>query len=118
MKTEKLPVRLTEPELRARGDELAEKVRDRRLLDEQRKDTARDYRERLEVMDEQIGELARAVRDRTEDREVNIREEPDFKRGVMQIVRLDTGETVRERVLEEGERQGNLLDLDRVREGR
>ena len=57
-------------------------------------------------------ELKAEVRSGREYREVECRLEPDFKAGIMQIVRVDTGEFVRSRPLRTDERQPPLFAID------
>lgn len=99
MPIETLPVKLTESEVAVRADELAEKVK--ALSDEREgaKATASAAKERIAEIETEVRELAYTVRNKTENRHVECREIRNEERRTMDIVRVDTGETVRYRAM-------------------
>ena len=107
-----LPVELTPDEVRAKGVELAARVDEMYAIDVERKEAAAAIRERRADVEAQVIELKGEVRSGREYREVECRLEPDFQAGVMQIVRVDTGEFVRSRPLSPDERQPALFAID------
>lgn len=115
-RTMRLPVELTKEEIFARGKELA-RTKDAHTAAsaklEQAKLAAKSAKEQInseiKEAEEEMRRLARAIRSGREDRDVEILDKPDFKKGVMNIVRLDTGELVRTRGLTEAERQRSLF---------
>lgn len=107
-----LPVRLTTAELEERGWSLAEERKKQRSLESAKKAAADDFKERLEANGEEIDRLAGIVHSKCEYRPVQCHEKRDYKRGVIEIVRRDTGEIVETRVMTDAERQRELREID------
>lgn len=108
--TRTLPVRLTERELLDRGESLALERFARNHCDAQRKAAAAGFKEQLEVFEAEIDRLAGIVREKAEPRPVACRNVRDMNRGVIEVVRTDTGEIVESRVMTEMERQTRMFD--------
>jgi len=111
-----LPVELTQDELLARGRELAsvkdehtQAQADLEAATEGWKDSKKAMQERIEDHESEMRRIARAIRSGREDRDVDVREEPDFETGIMRTVRADTGDLVQSRGLTEAERQRSLF---------
>lgn len=114
--TRTLPVELTQAELLDRGEALALGRGSRNEWESDRKETAARYRERLDLLDAEIDRLAGIVREKAEPRPVECRSVRDIERGVVEVVRTDTGEIVESRVMTEMERQTRMFDPDEVPE--
>lgn len=105
MATMRLMVRLQEPEVLTRGRELAAAHAARCALDDERREVAADFRQRLDAADEELARLASAVRTGAEEREVEVRDVHDYRRGVIETLRADTGDIVATRAMRTDERQ-------------
>lgn len=103
--TELLPAQLNEFELLSYGDTLARLHDEIRGVEDSKKEIMDDFKSKLTALNADRQRLARAVADKQERREVECEETPDYKRGIVTIMRKDTGEVVRERVLNDTERQ-------------
>lgn len=103
-----LPCRLTEAELIDRGQSLAATREQYRDVQQAAKDAAKEFRDRLATIEAELDRLAEIVRERHEPRPVRCELRPDYQRGVVDTVRLDTGEVASSRALTEAERQGWL----------
>lgn len=111
-----LPVRLTQEELIERGWLLGEQRREQRSIEAEKKSANDDFKIRLETCGEESDRLARIVRDKAEPRPVQCYEKRDYKRGVVEVWRTDTGELVDSRVMSEHERQKAITDIDEAEE--
>lgn len=99
MPIETLPVKLTESEVAVRADELAERVKAFADEKEGAKEMAAAAKERLATIEGEVRRLASVVRNKTEHRPVECREIRNEERRTMDLVRVDTGETVRYRAM-------------------
>jgi hypothetical protein len=104
-----LPVDLTEPELRAYGDEMARIWRALEETEERKKAAAAEFSAEIRGLRSEIQLLSRKISSRSEDRGVDCVERPDFARDVVDIVRLDTGEAVGSRPMTAADRQLSLV---------
>lgn len=111
--TMRLPCRLTEEEVRERGERLARELNGKVLLEEKRKEVAAELKRAIDALDAELLDLARAIRDRTEEREVEVETTRDLHRRVLETIRRDTGEVVSARPLGPDELQLNLVPMDR-----
>jgi alpha-L-fucosidase len=103
-----LPVDLTEEELRARGDELAQKDIELDALETMIKASNADWGEQRKTLKKVILQTANAIEQRKEMRDVECREEADFEANEVRTVRIDSGEVVGVRAMEPSERQSTL----------
>jgi hypothetical protein len=99
MPIERLPVKLTEPEVAIRADELAEKVKELQDAKDGAKETQAAAKERISEIESEVKKLAGVVREKAEDRQVTCREVRNEERRTIDLVREDTGETVRYRAM-------------------
>lgn len=107
--TETLPTELTKDELLAKAAELAE-VHERLALErEAQKQTKADLKARLEELEQRRNELARVVQRKKEDRVVDIEIHANDGKGVVEYLRMDTGEVYTTRPLSADERQLSIL---------
>lgn len=113
-----LRCKLTKKELDVKHSELT------RVLDEQDAAEAAfgqvkaDHKRGLKLLGERVECLRRDLRSGTEDRPVDCEEKVDERRGIVEVVRLDTGETIDSRAMSMQERQTGLdFDEDQDEEG-
>lgn len=100
-----LPVKLTSPEIQAKGEKLADLIGQAQEAKTEAKDRAKSYRESIEILEDEASILASVVRAKAEDREVECKAEKHFERGVIEVVRIDTMETVSTEPMTEEQRQ-------------
>lgn len=103
-----LPVELTDVEVQQKATNLAEKVEEIATTKALAKNAAANFKDRLDDLAADASRLSREIRSRTEDRAVDCEESPDYRRGMMDIVRCDTGAVVDSRQLTYEERQQEL----------
>jgi hypothetical protein len=107
--TKKLPVLLTEDELRERGDALAESVEKTAALAEEKKAQDAEINGKIKLSKEITRKLSRIIASKTEDREVECEITKDFERGTVTVHRCDTGEVVETRAMSPEERQEEMF---------
>lgn len=107
-----LPCEIADGIAHVAGDELAKLIQERAVFLERRKSENAKAREKRAFFDERIEELGAMIGTRTEKRQVECVEylHPDEKKIV--VVRLDTGETVSNRVAEPDDMQEVMPLLD------
>jgi len=104
-KERELPVPLTEEELAAYRDVLAEAaIAEQELLDT-KAEISKDYNEQIKAERVVIADKASCIKSRSQQRWVECEEHHDFKTFVVSIVRMDSGEIISTRPMSEGERQ-------------
>lgn len=107
--TRSLPCPLTDNELLAKGDALATKLRE---IDEEREhqEQAKSaMKERLAGLIADVGKLRQQIQERREFREVPVEIVlKDTRQGLVTEIRVDTGEVLRDRFMEDDERQMSL----------
>lgn len=106
---EKLPCRLTPREKELRADDLAREIKRQDELKKSKAEAARVFADTLKDVDARIADLSEQVRTGVERRDVELAERPDYARGVVEVFRMDTGETIRTRSIEPAERQQALF---------
>jgi hypothetical protein len=102
---ETLATTLTQEEFNARAGKLAETHEALALEREVQKEQKAEMKLRLETLEKQRTELARVVRSRKEDRVVDVEWHADDRKGVVELVRLDTGEVFETRPMKAAEKQ-------------
>lgn len=102
---ERLPCKLTPEEIAAESLALAHQINARDALTLEKQLAAQRFAKDLKEAERKIGDLAEAVRTGVEYRQIATRDEPDFERGVVEIIRVDTGAVVRKREMRADERQ-------------
>lgn len=103
-----LPVKLTEGEILDKARELAAGIKKYRIATEEAKDSAKDYRDRKDMIQAGNEALAEIVADGYEKRPVTVERVPDYDRGVTRVVRTDTGEQLSEVKMSDKDRQASL----------
>lgn len=112
MPIERLPVSLTEDERSRHAREASRLLGVYRERAERAKQIAAESRDELKELSESIEVHAKASRTGVEERDVEVRYEPDSERFVVHTVRVDTDERIHQRPMTEDEmrvaRQGKL----------
>ena len=100
----KLPVQLSDDELRQKGIHLA------RLLDEieDKNSEKKDIGKEVKTLKEKAAEIKKHLTSGVEERSVEVRETADWKRKRVTLTRTDTGETVEDRAMRDDEVQKPL----------
>lgn len=98
-----LPCALTIEEVRQKGEKLAQKIREYELTEEERKKATKQLGDKLKDLRAEQEQLGREIRTRKEDRDVEVREEPDNALRVVRVIRVDTGEEAYTRAMTETE---------------
>lgn len=106
---ERLPCKLTPEEIAAESLALAHQINARDALTLEKQLAVQRFAKDLKEAERRIGDLAEAVRTGVEYRQIATRDEPDFERGVVEIIRVDTGAVVRKREMRADERQAELF---------
>jgi hypothetical protein len=94
MLTKKLPVMLTDEEIRLRGQELASLTKRYGELEREKKENADVYKSQLETCKLRATKLTEEITSGQEDRDVQIEERKDWDRQQVLTIRLDTYQTV------------------------
>jgi hypothetical protein len=108
---EELYTDLGPEDVRERGEALANVLEEIRLMEEDAKDTARDFKQQIKVNKERAKKLGDATRFHRELRIVPV-EIRDAGEGQVTVVRTDNGEVVRTRKMTDEEKQLTVLRLD------
>jgi hypothetical protein len=106
--TKELPCQLTEEEKRLRGRELASEVRKKLKLEDERKASAAEFKERKEEIDGTIVRLSNVVNSGIEPRQIECEERPNYHDRTVEIWRLDLEEQAGSRPMEPHELQAEI----------
>jgi hypothetical protein len=110
---EYLRYEFSEEELRGKSKQLALSIQLKTQAQEEQKAAASQFKERIESADAQIGKLSRDINSGWEMRNVDCQVQfhtPTV--GAKTVVRLDTGEIVKESAMLQSELQENLFSSD------
>lgn len=107
-----LPVRLSDNEIKLRGEKLADLLREIGVLDEEKKLESKKYSDKIKEKEIEANEVADAIRSGQEDRDVEIERRPDYTKEVVEVIRLDTGEIIASEPMTDEDRQLNLTPLN------
>jgi hypothetical protein len=112
---------LTDDEVQSRGLMLVEAITERDQVDAARREAGKRFKDKLVGLDERQRKLGRVIRERAEHRMVQCMVLFHMPvEATKRIVRLDTGEVVREEPMTQGECQLNMFasigDLERMME--
>lgn len=111
--TRMLSVTLTEAELTERRDKLAKADQEKLAILAEKRSALAGFRARLKPIDESIDMISREIVTRSQVREVECEERPGLVNGVIEVVRLDTGEVVETIHPDEDARQASLFESPR-----
>lgn len=109
-RTWELPVKLTLDETKLRSEALGKAIQEHADIEAEKDASNKRFKERLESLDLDISRLGRICREGRELRHVPVTDHKDYDRGTVETVRLDTGEVVGSRPMNEDERQAGLFD--------
>jgi hypothetical protein len=109
MNTRLLPVKLTEEEIKVKGEELAKSIDDHTNLEKEKKSVLSDFTKRLKESSEFVRRTAKIVETGTEFRDVPVRKDFDPKKNICRIFREDTGDLVEARSMTAEEYQKELF---------
>jgi hypothetical protein len=110
--TKTLHCRLTDTELLVLGDEMACAMGAVATLEADKKQSADDFKAKIEKKYGEIGILASQVRTKEIDRAVECTVTVDFEHRAVRTVRDDTGEVIEERAMTTTECQAALFDVE------
>ncbi len=100
-----LQVPLTSDEVRSRGEQLADAVCERSVILERQKAEKERMRDELEAIDGRIRRLAAVVSDGVEERSVPVEVRVNLVLGLLEEIRIDTGEIVKSRAATEEDKR-------------
>jgi hypothetical protein len=106
--TRNLKCLLNREEVETRAARMADVESDLRQIEEHRKSVVADLNGRKKALDAELASLGRQVREHAEYRDVECTMEPDYGAGIMETIRLDTGERIDVRKLYDSEMQPEL----------
>lgn len=106
--TRSLPVKLTEDELRERGDSLAAVIQDINAEENRQVDMKTQMKARITELDAKQTQLAITISRREEYRDVTVDVYHDFDKLKVETVRRDTGECIHRREMTQEELQRPL----------
>jgi hypothetical protein len=109
MPKESLPCKLTDDEVLDRTRGLLDALVTEDKLEEEKEHFGKRHKERVSVAGANTRHLRDVVSTRTEYREVETLESHDYKKGIVDVIRLDTQETIRTRQMTKEERQSPLF---------
>lgn len=99
-----LPVSLTPDEVRERGEMLARELETLGNLEATQAGQRKEMKEELEEKSGQVSSIARVVRDRIEYRPVECECRLNMALGLVEEIRLDTGEILKTRSFQEADK--------------
>lgn len=94
MLTKRLPVKLTDEELRLRGENLAAFEKQIGELEAEKKSSNDNFKSKIEACELEIERLVTQITERQELRDVQIEEIKDWDNQQVRTIRVDTQETV------------------------
>lgn len=100
---------LTEQEIKESGAQLAKSYSDMSELEDAKKSIVSDFKARIDKMAADISGFARKIQNGYEFRNVECEEVRDYDEKFVEVIRLDTGETLRTRVMTADELQTRLF---------
>ena len=109
MNTERLSCRLTETEIRERGERLADLRKQIAEVEAAKKSAAENFKAQIMSLVDDADDVTVEINTKSEFRAVEITEEKNYDKKQAYTIRLDTGETVRTRALTPQELQRPLL---------
>ena len=109
MNTRSLAVKLTQEEIKIKGEELAKSIDEHTKLEEEKKQVTSDLTKRLKQSSVEVRRTAKIVETGTEFRDVPIRKDFDPKKNLCHIYREDTNDLVESRSMTAEEYQKELF---------
>ncbi len=109
MKTERLSCKLTETEIRERGEKLADLRKQIADVEAGKKNAMENFKSQLTTLIKVADDVTEEINTKSEFRDVEVTEEKDYVKKQGLTIRLDTNEIVRTRALTPQELQRPLL---------
>ena len=109
---EYLKCELTEEEIKELGAGLARKYSEITDLEDQKKALASDFKSQIDSATALASTMARKIQNGYEFRNVDCEIRKDYIDTTVRLIRLDTGEIVKERPMEPNELQGKLFNQE------
>lgn len=103
---------LTTNELLAYGQKMADSTQEIRSLEDQLTSVKKDFQARIDQQDAEVGRLSSALRSGYEHRDTDCELIMNWTDKTVKLVRLDTGEVIRSRVMSDDEKQMPLDVVD------
>lgn len=100
---------LTEEEIKESGAQLARRYSEISDLEDAKKSVMSDFKAKIDSASAEASGLARKIQNGYEFRNVDCEEIWDYDDKVVEVVRTDTGETIRSRVMKAEELQDSLF---------
>ena len=111
--TEYLKCILTDDEFREYSSTLARKYSDIQELESQKKAITSDFASRINSATEETSRLARIIQNKCEYRNVDCEILYNYDKGIVTVIRLDTGEEVKSRAMTSDERQKKMFEEEK-----
>ena len=108
METKSLSCPLSDEEFKLRATKLSQLIAERDRIESEKKMANDGFNSRLKAVDEEVSHLAEIVRDKAEFRAVPVDWVKDLKRGIVELVRLDTETVIDSRAMTPAEKQASL----------
>jgi len=108
--TRNLRVPLTDAEKMRIAGETADELQAIEALEKERKDSAADYKSRIEEKRSVVKKLSKTLTNGYEFKPIECVEEKDFKAGKITITRTDTGEVLGRSDMTDADRQATMFD--------
>ena len=109
MEQHDLPCKLTKLELESASKDLVEEIHNRDVVEEERKVTATEFKDKLKAHDLEVSRLAKLIRAEEEVRPVDVDVRRNNEKGIMEFIRTDTGEVVDTREMTDEEQNTDLF---------
>lgn len=109
--TETLAVKLKPSEIKERLEDVARMIGNREELEEEKRQSAADYRERLKTLDAEILKFSKEARERQVYQPVDCERRRNEEKRAIDTVRLDTDQVIRSRPMTDEERQIGLFPV-------
>jgi hypothetical protein len=109
---EKVAIQLSDAKILEFGKEHAAKHAEYKQVQEEKAEALNTFNARLKTLEAEIDDLANKVNSRVEEKDIEIREEPDYGRKMVIKVRADNGQPIGHRQMtlnEEGEHKMDEL---------
>lgn len=102
---------LTDAELLRKGQEMALLQRDKELVEMQKKESAAEFKGKIDGLENKLSKVCAIIRDKYEMRQVNCREVKDFVNKVRRIIRCDNEEEIEVHPMTPADLQGKLPNV-------
>lgn len=108
MGTMRLPVELTDAEMLEAGKRMSKALDDLEAVKAKKREAVSGFNAEIKGFEGTVHTLNEVLKSGAEEREVEVREEPDYAAGMVRVIRVDTGVQVTMRSIDPDERQVKL----------